>query len=83
MRPQENGTVVSGQLVRVRDHEHSLTTMMSCVRMYLTAAISFRAGPAVLTVLQPNLIGFDRIPAAYTVPSWVLQIGIHELSRPK
>jgi len=39
--------------------------------MYLRAAISFRACPAVLTVLQPNLIGFDRIPAANTVQSWV------------
>jgi len=51
--------------------------------MYLRAAISFRACPVVLTVLQPNLIGFDRIPAANTVQSWVLRIGVHELSRPK
>ena len=83
VHPQENSTGVNGELMRVRDHEHSLTTMISCVRMYLRAAISFRACPAVLTVLQPNLIGFDRIPAANTVQSWVLRIGVHELSRPK
>jgi hypothetical protein len=55
--------------------------MMSCVRMYLRAAISFRACPAVLGVLKQSLSGVNRIPAASTVQSWVLRIGVHELIR--
>ena len=78
---QGNDHDVSPQLLRVRDHEHPLCTMMSCVWMYLRAAISFRACPAVLGVLKQSLSGLNRIPAASTVQSSVLRIGVHELIR--
>ena len=51
--------------------------------MYLLGAISFRGCAVVVEVLQQDLPQFVRIPAPNTVQSWVLRIGLHELTRPK
>ena len=51
--------------------------------MFLRAAVSLRGCRAVVEVFQKYLPVFRGAPAASTVQSWLLRIGLHELSRPK
>ena len=53
------------------------------LRMFLQAAVSLRGCRAVVEVFQKSLPPFRSAPAARTVQSWLLRIGLHELSRPK
>ena len=51
--------------------------------MFLQAAVSLRGCRGVVEVFQKYLPVFRGAPAASTVQSWLLRIGLHELSRPK
>ncbi len=51
--------------------------------MCLQAATSFRACSGVLGLLKNRLAEFDSRPAANTVQSWLLRIGLYELQRPR
>lgn len=51
--------------------------------MFLQAAVSLRGCGAIVRLLQKYLPTFHGAPAASTVQSWLLRIGLHELSRPK
>lgn len=56
---------------------------MRCVLIYLGGSISFRCCSAAIAVLRHDLPQFNRVPAPNTIQSWVLRIGLHELTRPK
>lgn len=51
--------------------------------IFQDAAVSLRGCKAVVGVLQEYLPAFRDAPAASTVQSWLLRVGLHELSRPK
>ena len=51
--------------------------------MCISPATSFRACSSVLELLKDSLTVFDSRPAANTVQSWLLRIGLHELQRPR
>lgn len=51
--------------------------------MFLQAAVSLRGCRAIVRLLQKYLPSFRGAPAASTVQSWLLRIGLHELSRSK
>lgn len=51
--------------------------------IFREAAVSLRACQAVVRVLQDDLPAFRGAPAASTVQSWLLRLGLHELLRPK
>jgi hypothetical protein len=51
--------------------------------MFLKGAVSFRACSAVIELLQDFLPSFHDIPAPNTTQSWLLRLGLYELTRPK
>ena len=51
--------------------------------MFLQGAVSLRGCRAIVRVLQKYLPPFRGAPAASTVQSWLLRIGLHELLRAK
>ena len=53
------------------------------LNLVLEAACSFRGASAVMELLIGRLPGLERRPAANTGESWMLRIGLYELTRPK
>jgi hypothetical protein len=51
--------------------------------MFLKGAVSFRGCSAVIQLLEDFLPSFHAIPAPNTTQSWLLRIGLYELTRPK
>jgi hypothetical protein len=57
--------------------------MQLFLNLVLEAACSFRSASAVMELLTGWLPGLKRRPAANTGESWLLRIGLYELTRPK
>ena len=55
---------------------------MQAVRIYTVGVISFHACCRVIALLKPELSAFNFVPTNNTIQSWVLRIGLYELSRP-
>jgi hypothetical protein len=53
------------------------------VQLYVIGAISFHASSRVIEILLPELSAFDKVPSNNTIQSWVLRIGLYQLSRTK
>ncbi len=53
------------------------------LKIFQDAAVSLRGCKEIVHVLQDYLPSFRNAPAASTVQSWLLRLGLHELSRPK
>jgi len=68
---------------RPAEHSYSSHAIFLSVKMFLQGAISFRACSAVTELLQDFLPSFHDIPAPNTTQSWLLRLGLYELTRPK
>lgn len=68
---------------RIPQHTYSAGAMQLFLKLVLDAACSFRSASAVLELLTGWLPGLSRRPAANTGQSWLLRIGLYELTRPK
>jgi hypothetical protein len=53
------------------------------VQLYVIGAISFHASSRVIEILMPELSAFDKVPSNNTIQSWVLRMGLYQLSRTK
>lgn len=53
------------------------------LRVFQDAAVSLRGCKKIVCVLQDYLPSFRNAPAASTLQSWLLRLGLHELLRPK
>ena len=53
------------------------------MRLYLVGAISFHACSRVIEILLPELSAFDKVPSNNTIQSWILRMGLYQLSRAK
>lgn len=53
------------------------------MQLYVIGAISFHASSRVIEILLPELSAFDKVPSNNTIQSWVLRIGLYQLSRTK
>jgi hypothetical protein len=60
-----------------------VSAILIMLQMVLNGAISFRAGSAIVGLLQSFLPQFDSVPAPNTAQWWLLRVGLHELQRPK
>lgn len=70
-------------LERPAHHVYALRTILCILQMYLIGAISFRACSAIAEILGCHWLQPGRVPAANTVQSWLLRLGLYELERPK
>lgn len=70
-------------LERPTYHVYALRTILCVLQMYLIGAISFRACSAIAEILGGHWPQPGRVPAANTVQSWLLRLGLYELERPK
>ena len=67
---------------RPAGHQYSFEVIADFLLFVLKAATSFRGASACLNVIKQRL-GLERAPAPNTGESWLLRIGLHELTRPK
>lgn len=70
-------------MARLPHHEYSIKAICQAVRLYLVGAISFHASSRVIEILLPELSAFDKVPSNNTIQSWVLRMGLYQLSRAK
>ena len=68
---------------RLHNHEYSVKAILQSVQLYLAGAISFHACSRVIEILKPELSAFDKVPSNNTIQSWVLRMGLYQLSRAK
>jgi len=68
---------------RPANHVYPTQSMGLALQMFLQAAVSFRGCSAVVELVRGLLPQFPSVPAANTVQSWLLRVGLHELTRPK
>lgn len=70
-------------LARLPNHEYSIKAIFQAVQLYLVGTISFHACSRVIKILIPELSAFEKVPSNNTIQSWVLRLGLYQLSRPK
>jgi len=68
---------------RVFGYTYGAGAIRLFLQLVLNAACSLRGASAVLGLLRDLSPQFARRPAASTGQSWLLQVGLHELQRPK
>ena len=68
--------------IRLPNHQYSIAAILQAVRIYTVGVISFHACCRVIALLKPELSAFNIVPTNNTIQSWVLRIGLYELSRP-
>lgn len=64
-------------------HSYSTEAIRLSLDMFLIAAVSLRACSAIVQLIFRHVPLFRAIPAPNTVQSWLLRIGLYELTRPK
>jgi len=69
-----------GILERVRGHRYSLGVMSFSLNLVLSDACSGRAAAAALERMVPWLPGPQKAPCANTARTWLLRLGLHELT---
>lgn len=70
-------------MTRPANHAYPTQSIGLTLLMFLQAAVSFRGCSAVMELVRGLLPQFQAAPAANTVQSWLLRVGLHELTRPK
>lgn len=68
---------------RVFGHTYRAGTIWLFLQLVLQAACSLRGASAVIGLLRDFCPEFTRQPAASTGQTWLLQVGLYELQRPK
>ncbi len=68
--------------VRLPDHQYSIAAIHLAVQIYTVGVISFHACCRVIALLKSELSAFSMVPTNNTIQSWVLRIGLYQLSRP-
>ena len=66
-----------------KNHAYSTEAIGLTLSIFQDAAVSLRGCQAVVRILQEYLPAFRSAPAASTLQSWLLRVGLHELLRPK
>lgn len=66
-----------------RGHRYGLSVIRLFCQFVLSAACSLRSASAVLGLLRDAQWWWSHRPAANTGQMWLLQVGLHELQRPK
>lgn len=66
--------------LRLPDHEYSVPEIFTAVQLYVKGNISFHACSRVIACLQDQLTEFTRVPSNNTVQSWVLRLGLYQLT---
>jgi hypothetical protein len=75
--------VIAQQLARLPDHEYSIAAITTAVSIYLKGAVSFHACSRIIACLQSQLVEFPRVPSNNSIQSWVLRIGLFQLTKAK
>jgi hypothetical protein len=70
-------------LPRPPGHSYSTEVILLAVQAVIRAAVSFRGASAVIELFVQCLPQFHAVPAPNSVQSWLLRLGLHELTRPK
>jgi len=70
-------------MIRPANHAYAAQAIRLSLRMFLEGAVSFRGCSAVVELMREYLPSFQAAPAPNTAQSWLLRVGLHELTRPK
>lgn len=65
---------------KLPNHEYSLEAIFVAVQLYITGAVSFHACSRIIACLQAQLPQFSRVPTNNTIQSWVLRLGLFQLT---
>lgn len=66
--------------LKLRDHEYSIAAIFRAVQLYVTCAVSFHACSRIIACLQDHLPEFPRVPTNNSIQSWVLRLGLFQLT---
>jgi len=72
---------LSGPLsCKLPNHEYSLSAIFEAIRLYVVGAVSFHACSRVIACFQDQLPQFSSVPTNNTIQSWVLRLGLYQLT---
>lgn len=69
--------------LRPIDHSYSTAAILLSLKIFLEGPSSLRGCSSILGLMLDQLPMFRACPAANTIQSWLLRVGLYELQRPK
>lgn len=66
--------------LKLPDHEYSIAAIFTAIQLYITGAVSFHACSRIIACLQDQLPEFSRVPSNNSIQSWVLRLGLYNLT---
>ncbi len=66
--------------LKLLNHEYSIAAIFKAIQLYLNCAVSFHACSRIIACLQDHLPEFQRVPSNNSIQSWVLRLGLFQLT---
>ena len=64
----------------MRDHEYSIGCIFAAIKLYVTGGVSFHACSRIIACFRDRLPEFSRVPTNNSIQSWVLRLGLFQLT---
>jgi len=68
---------------KLPNHEYSIGSIFTAIQLYITGGVSFHACSRIIACFQDRLPEFSRVPTNNSIQSWVLRLGLFQLTLAK